>query len=52
MADTTTSRSLAPITEDAFIADRQAFWKSFTGFVLTSVISVVVILVLLAIFLL
>ena len=40
-----------PLTPDAFIADRQRFWDSFTRFVVTSAISIAVLLVLLAIFL-
>ena len=41
-----------PITEEAFLADRQHFWSSWCGFVLTCVIAIVAILVLMAIFLL
>jgi len=44
--------SPAPVTEDAFLADRQKFWSAFTGFTLGSVIFIVVLLVLMAIFLL
>ena len=39
------------LTPDAFIADRQRFWNGFTRFVVTTTFSVVVILVLLALFL-
>ena len=49
MADNTAS-SLAPLTEDAFLADRMSFWKSFTGFTFVSVIVIVLLLVGLAIF--
>lgn len=41
----------APLTPDAFIADRQRFWDAFTRFVTFSTISVVVLLVVLAVFL-
>jgi hypothetical protein len=37
-------------TEDAFVADRQMFWSSFTGFTTGAVIVVVTILVLLLVF--
>jgi hypothetical protein len=50
MADNTGS-SLAPLTEDAFLADRMAFWQSFTGFTFVSVIILAVILIAMAIFL-
>lgn len=40
------------LTPDAFIADRQRFWSSFTRFVVTSTAFVIVTLVLLATFLL
>jgi hypothetical protein len=46
------SSSSAPLTEDAFIADRQKFLSSFIGFTTGSVIFVAVLLILLAIFLL
>lgn len=39
-------------TPEAFLADRQRFWSSFTHFTLVSVIFVVLLLVLMAIFLL
>jgi hypothetical protein len=42
----------APVTEDAFLAERQKFWSGFTGFTLGSVIFVAVLLILMAIFLL
>jgi hypothetical protein len=38
-------------TEEAFLADRQRFWGSFTHFTLGCVISIVVLLILMAIFL-
>jgi hypothetical protein len=39
-------------TPEAFLADRQRFWSSFTHFTLGSVIFIIVLLVLMAIFLL
>lgn len=51
MATTTTS-SPAPLTEDAFLADRQKFLSSFVGFIIGSVVFLVALLVLMAIFLL
>ena len=39
-------------TPEAFLADRQSFWNGFTHFTLASVIFVVLVLVLMAIFLL
>jgi hypothetical protein len=39
-------------TPEAFIADRQSFWNSFTKFTLWSVIFIVVLLVGMAVFLL
>ncbi len=41
----------APLTEDAFLADRQRFWHSFTGLLVGVVIGVVVLLILMTIFL-
>lgn len=41
----------APLTEEAFLADRQKFWGDFTGFTTGSVIAVVVLLIAMAIFL-
>jgi hypothetical protein len=46
------SSTSAPLTEDAFLADRQKFWESFTGFTTGSVFAVVALMVLLAVFLL
>ena len=42
----------APETPEAFLADRQRFWNGFTHFTLGSLIFVVVLLVLMALFLL
>lgn len=41
----------APLTPDAFIADRQRFWVSFTRFVVVCTAAVVILLLLLALFL-
>lgn len=46
------THSTAPVTEDAFLADRQKFWSAFTGATLATVIFLVVLLILMAIFLL
>ena len=48
MPDTTT----LPVTEEAFVADRQHFWHSFTTFAAGSVVVVALILVGMALFLL
>jgi len=45
------SHTSAPLTPDAFIADRQRFWVQFTRFVVTCTAGVVVVLVLMALFL-
>lgn len=45
------SEATLPLTPDAFIADRQRFWMSFTRMVVASASAVVVLLVLLALFL-
>jgi hypothetical protein len=50
MAQPATSRD-APLSEEAFLADRQHFWAGFTGFTLRAVIVVAVVLSLMAIFL-
>ena len=54
MADhsTTPSRTLQDETPDRFLADRQNFWAGFTKFTLWSVICIVVLLILMAVFLL
>jgi hypothetical protein len=51
MAETSATVS-APVTEEAFLADRQQFWASFGHFVLGGTILVVVTLILMALFLL
>ena len=40
-----------PEIDEAFVADRQAFWGSFTKFVTMGAVGVVVLLILLAFFL-
>jgi hypothetical protein len=47
----TPSSNLAPVTEDAFLADRQKFWASFGHFTLGMVIFLVILLALMGIFL-
>jgi hypothetical protein len=52
MAQTPTANTTLPaVTEDAFLADRKAFWGTFTGFTTGAVIAVVVLLILMTIFL-
>ena len=46
------SSSAAPLTEEAFLADRQKVLSSFIGFTTGSVIFLVVLMILMAIFLL
>ena len=41
----------APVTEEAFLADRQKFFSEFTGFTFFAAVSIAVLLILLAIFL-
>jgi len=45
------SQNSNPITEDAFLADRQRFWQGFCSATTISVVGTVVLLVLMAIFL-
>lgn len=40
-----------PVTEEAFLADRQQFWGSFTGLLTGAVIGIVILLILMTIFL-
>ncbi len=47
----TSAPAQGPDVTDAFVADRQAFWKSFTSFVTMGAAGVVVLLILLAFFL-
>ncbi len=52
MAQTPTNTTPLPaVTEDAFLADRQAFWGTFTGFTTGAAIAIVVLLVLMVVFL-
>jgi len=51
MADAVPSPN-APLTEEAFMADRQRFFHQFTSFATGSTIALIVLLVLMAIFLL
>ncbi len=50
MADETTIVTGAE-TPEAFVADRQQFWVSFTHFVMGSAIGIAILLILMAIFL-
>ncbi len=49
--DNTTAAPTAPVIEDAFYADRLAFWGRFTNFVTGGGIAIAVLLILLAVFL-
>ena len=53
MADTTTLSDShpSPVPVEAFLADRQAFWGSFTHFITRGAIAVAVLLILMAFFL-
>ncbi len=44
MAQPTTLNE-APVTEDAFLADRQSFWSSFTSFTFAAVLLIAVLLI-------
>lgn len=48
----TTTVATGAETPDAFLADRERFWTSFTRFTTGTVVVVVVVLVLMALFLL
>ncbi len=41
----------APVLEDSFVADRLAFWGTFTSFVKYGAIAIAVLLILMAVFL-
>lgn len=45
------SPSPAPVTEDAFMADRQKFWNGFCSFTTGTVIALVLLLVAMLVFL-
>ncbi len=47
----TTSAALAPVTEEALLAERQRFWGGFTTATFGAVVFVAIVLILLAIFL-
>ncbi len=51
MAETTNSTTLAPLTEEALLADRKAFWESFTSGGLYASIAVGLLMVAMWIFL-
>lgn len=51
MSQAASATNLAPVTDDAFLADRQRFWGSFSHFVLGCVIALAIMLILMAIFL-
>jgi hypothetical protein len=46
------STTEAPLTEEAFFADRLAVWSFFTGLTFKAAVAVVVLLILMAFFLL
>jgi hypothetical protein len=47
----TAANAESPITEDEFVADRLAFWGSFTSFVTMGAVAIGVLLILMAVFL-
>jgi hypothetical protein len=49
--DHTAATPTAPVIEEAFYADRLAFWGRFTSFVTGGGIAIAVLLILLAVFL-
>jgi hypothetical protein len=51
MADNTTPSPQAPVTFDALLADRQAFWGSFTNATTIAAGAVIALVVLMGIFL-
>lgn len=52
MAEQEVHETQGPNIDEAFIADRQRFWSSFTTMTVYAVVALVVLLVLMAIFLL
>lgn len=38
-----TPATLPPVTADAFLADRQRFWGSFTSFTVGGIVSVIIV---------
>jgi hypothetical protein len=51
MTDTHSTPTTAPVTFDALMAERQAFWGSFTSATTGATIAVIVLVILMAIFL-
>jgi hypothetical protein len=51
MDNTATTTPTAPVIEEAFLADRMAFWGRFTSFITGGGIAIAVLLILMAIFL-
>lgn len=52
MAETSSStRTLAPVTEEAFIADRMSFWSTFTHTATGTAVALVVLLIAMYVFL-
>jgi hypothetical protein len=51
MDNTATTTPNAPVIEQAFFADRMAFWGRFTRFVTGGAIAIAVLLILMAFFL-
>jgi hypothetical protein len=45
---TVPTEAAGPTTVEAFVADRQHFWGSFTNFIVAGVVAVIVILLFLA----
>ena len=52
MAETAAASPAAPLTTEAFLADRMNFWGRFTHFAATIVVLIVIGLILMAFFLL
>lgn len=52
MADPETRPTQGASIDEAFVADRQRFWSSFTSFTVYAVVAVVVLLIMMAVFLL
>jgi hypothetical protein len=52
MAEQTTVVTQPDVTPEAFLADRERFWHTFTGLIALAVVLTVITLVLMAIFLL
>jgi hypothetical protein len=54
MADTysQSTKTLSPVTADAFLADRQRFWGTVTSFVVFGIVAVAVVLLVVLYFIL